>query len=636
MENKKELKNKENYTAQDIRVLKGLEGVRMRPAMYIGDVGKRGLHHLIYEIVDNAVDEALAGYCTEIKITLNKDGSVTIEDNGRGIPVDIHPEKKVPAVQVVFTTLHAGGKFESKAYQISGGLHGVGASVVNALSEWLIVEVMRDGKVFRQRYRRGEVETPLQVVGQTDKTGTRVTFKPDPEIFKVTEFDYETLRERIREIAFLIGNVRFILEDKRNNLKDEFYYKGGLLEFVNFLDEAKQRIAGPFYMKTKRENVEIEIALSYNAGYVETILSFVNTINTHEGGTHLVGFKSGLTRAINDIARRHKLIKENFSFHGDDVREGLTAVIHVKLPHPQFEGQTKTKLGNGYVKGLVESAFYEYFMRWLEENPKEAEKIVEKAKTAAKSREAAKRARELIRRKSFIETDSLPGKLSDCTSQNPEESELFIVEGESAGGSAKQGRDRYFQAVLPLKGKILNVEKAALHKALANEEIKVLLSAIDAGLKDECDPQKARYHKIIIMTDADVDGAHIRTLLLTFFYRFMKPLVEAGYIYIAQPPLYRVQKGKKVYYVYSDRELEEKLKELGEGAHIQRYKGLGEMNPEQLWETTMNPENRVLKRVTVEDAAEADRLFSILMGDKVEPRREFIERNAKKVRNLDV
>ncbi len=636
MEEKKPLENRENYTAQDIRVLKGLEGVRMRPAMYIGDVGKRGLHHLIYEIVDNSVDEALAGYCSEIRIILNEDGSVTIEDNGRGIPVDIHPEKGVPAVQVVFTILHAGGKFGSKAYQISGGLHGVGASVVNALSEWLVVEVMRDGKIYRQKYQRGEVITPLEVVGETDRTGTRVTFKPDPEIFKVTEFDYEVLRDRIREISLLIGNVRFIIEDRKNNQKDEFYYEGGLVEFVNFLDEAKQRIAGPFYMKTKRDNVEIEIALSYNAGYVETILSFVNTINTHEGGTHLVGFKSGLTRAINDIAKRYNLVKENFSFHGDDVREGLTAVIHVKLPQPQFEGQTKTKLGNGYVKGLVESAFYEYFMRWLEENPKEAEKIVEKAKTAAKSREAAKRARELIRRKSFIESDSLPGKLSDCTSQNPEESELFIVEGESAGGSAKQGRDRYFQAILPLKGKILNVEKAALHKALANEEIKVLLSAIDAGLKDECDPGKARYHKIIIMTDADVDGAHIRTLLLTFFYRFMKPLVEAGYIYIAQPPLYRVQKGKKVYYVYSDKELEEKLKELGEGVHIQRYKGLGEMNPEQLWDTTMNPENRVLKRVTVEDAAEADRLFSILMGDKVEPRREFIERNAKKVSNLDV
>ncbi len=636
MEDRETPENRKNYTAQDIRVLKGLEGVRMRPAMYIGDVGKRGLHHLIYEIVDNSVDEALAGYCTEIRIILNEDGSVTIEDNGRGIPVDIHPEKGIPAVQVVFTILHAGGKFGSKAYQISGGLHGVGASVVNALSEWLVVEVMRDGKIYRQKYKRGEVQTPLEVVGETDRTGTRVTFKPDPQIFKVTEFDYEVLRDRIREIALLIGNVRFIIEDRRSNQKDEFYYKGGLVEFVNFLDEAKQRIAGPFYMKTTRDNVEIEIALSYNAGYVETILSFVNTINTHEGGTHLVGFKSGLTRAINDIAKRYNLVKDNFSFHGDDVREGLTAVIHVKLPQPQFEGQTKTKLGNGFVKGLVESAFYEYFMRWLEENPKEAEKIVEKAKTAAKSREAAKRARELIRRKSFIESDSLPGKLSDCTSQNPEEAELFIVEGESAGGSAKQGRDRYFQAILPLKGKILNVEKAALHKALANEEIKVLLSAIDAGLKDECDPTKARYHKIIIMTDADVDGAHIRTLLLTFFYRFMKPLVEAGYIYIAQPPLYRVQKGKKVYYVYSDKELEEKLEELGDGAHIQRYKGLGEMNPEQLWETTMNPENRVLKRVTVEDAAEADRLFSILMGDKVEPRREFIERNAKKVSNLDV
>ncbi len=633
-EEKKE--NKRSYTASDIKVLKGLEGVRLRPAMYIGDVGKRGLHHLIYEIVDNAVDEALAGYCSEISITLNPDGSVTIEDNGRGIPVDIHPEKGIPAVQVVFTVLHAGGKFGSKAYQISGGLHGVGASVVNALSEWLVVEVMRDGKIYRQRYSRGDVLSPLEVVGNTDKTGTRVTFKPDAKIFKVTSFDYDVLKDRIREIALLIGGLRFRLEDRNTGRRDEFYYEGGLVEFVNFLDEAKDRIAGPFYMRTKKGDTEVEISLSYNAGYVETILSFVNTINTHEGGTHLIGFKSGLTRAINDIAKRYNLVKGNFSFQGDDTREGLTAVIHVKLPHPQFEGQTKTKLGNGYIKGLVESAFYEYFTRWLEENPKEAEKIIQKAKTAARSREAAKRARELIRRKSFIETDSLPGKLSDCTSRNPEETEIFIVEGESAGGSAKQGRDRYFQAVLPLRGKILNVEKSAINKALSNEEIKVLLSAIDAGLKDECDPRKARYHKIIIMTDADVDGAHIRTLLLTFFYRFMKPLVEAGYIYIAQPPLYRIQKGKRVYYVYSDDELKRKIGELGDVSHIQRYKGLGEMNPEQLWETTMNPENRVLKRVTVEDAAEADRLFSILMGDKVEPRREFIERNAKNVQNLDV
>ncbi len=627
----------EKYTASDIKVLKGLEGVRRRPAMYIGDIGKRGLHHLVFEIVDNAIDEALAGYCKNIFVTINDDGSVSVEDDGRGIPVDIHPELGIPAVEVVFTQLHAGGKFDSKVYQISGGLHGVGASVVNALSEWLVVEIRRDGKVYRLRFKRGEKVGEMEVEDtEEERTGTKVTFKPDPDVFKVTRFEFEILRDRLRELAFLIPGVRIVVEDRRSNRREEFHYEGGLKEFVRYLDEAREPIHDPFYMKAAKNGTEIEIALEYNTGFVETILSFANTINTHEGGTHLTGFKSALTKALNDYGKRTGLLKK-YSLGGDDVREGLTAVIHVKLKDPQFEGQTKTKLGNGYVEGLVRSLFYERFMRFLEENPRVAQKIIEKATLAAKSREAARKARELTRRKSFLESDSLPGKLADCSSRDPSVSELFIVEGESAGGSAKQGRNREFQAILPLKGKILNVEKARLDKALSNEEIKTIISAIGSGLKEECDPAKARYHKIIIMTDADVDGSHIRTLLLTFFYRLMKPLIDAGFIYIAQPPLYRVQKGKKVWYLHSDEELEELLEELGEEkVTIQRYKGLGEMNPEQLWETTMDPERRVLKRVTLEDAAEADKLFSILMGDKVEPRRRFIQENAKKVVNLDV
>ncbi len=625
------------YSAEDIKVLRGLEAVRKRPAMYIGDVGKRGLHHLIFELVDNAIDEALAGYASTIRVVIHKDESITVEDDGRGIPVDIHPELKVPAVEVVFSTLHAGGKFDSKAYRISGGLHGVGASVVNALSEWLIAEVMRDGKIYRISFRRGEKEKPLEVIGEASSTGTRITFKPDPQIFKKTEIDYQLLRERLRELAFLVDNTKIILEDERTGERDEFHFEGGLVEFVKYLDEARQALHEPFHMKTQRNDVEIEIALEYNNSFVETLLTFANTINTHEGGTHLSGFKAALTKALNDYGKKMGILKENVSLTGDDVREGLTAVIHVKLRDPQFEGQTKTKLGNGYIKGLVESAFYERFYRFLDENPKVAQLILDKALLAARSREAARKARELTRRKSFLESDSLPGKLADCTSRDPSESELFIVEGESAGGSAKQGRNREFQAILPLKGKILNVEKARFDKALANEEIKTIVSAIGAGIGDECDPTKARYHRIIIMTDADVDGSHIRTLLLTLFYRFMRPLIEAGYIYIATPPLYRVKKGKKEIYLYSDEELEETLKEIGtDGVTIQRYKGLGEMNAEQLWETTMNPETRTLKKVTMEDAAEADRLFSILMGDKVEPRRKFIQENAKKAVNIDV
>ncbi|RKY99409.1 MAG: DNA topoisomerase IV subunit B, partial [Candidatus Hydrothermota bacterium] len=539
--------NGNEYTASAIRVLKGLEGVRRRPAMYIGDVGKRGLHHLVFELVDNAIDEALAGYCNEIKVVIHQDGSVSVEDNGRGIPVDIHPELKVPAVEIVFTMLHAGGKFDSKVYNISGGLHGVGASVVCALSEWVEVEIHRNGKIYRQRFERGEKVTDLQEVGTTQDTGTKIRFKPDEQIFRTTKFDFEVLNERLHELAFLISGVKIRLFDERTGQSAEYLYEGGLKEFVRYLDEAREVVFNePFYMfyRDKDTNTEVEIALEYTTSYVETVLTYANTINTHEGGTHLSGFKAALTRVLNDYGKRHGILKDNESLSGEDVREGLTAVIHVKLRDPQFEGQTKTKLGNGYVKGLVERAFYERFYRFLDENPKIAQLILEKAKLAARSREAAKKARELVRRKSFLESDTLPGKLADCTSRDPEKSELFLVEGESAGGNAKQARTREFQAILPLRGKILNVEKSRLDKALSNDVIKAILSAIGAGLGDECDPEKARYRKIIIMTDADVDGAHIRTLLLTLFYRFMRPLIEAGYIYIAMPPLYRVAKGK--------------------------------------------------------------------------------------------
>ncbi len=635
------MKPTSDYGADAIKVLKGIEAVRKRPAMYIGDTGKRGLHHLVFELVDNAVDEALAGYCTTVKVTVNKDESVTVEDDGRGIPVDTHPELGVPASEVVFTVLHAGGKFDSKTYRISGGLHGVGASVVCALSEWLEVEIRRNGKVYWQRFERGEKVTELKVIGEAEATGTKVTFKPDPEIFKITtKFDFEVLKERLREIAFLIKGLKIIVQDGRTGEKVEYHYEGGIKEFVKYLDEARESFfPEPFYMYhiDEETETEVEIALEYNTSFVEAVWTYANTINTHEGGFHLVGFRSALTRVLNDYGHRTGLLKENESLAGEDTREGLTAVIHVKLHEPQFEGQTKTKLGNSYVKRIVERSFYENFYRFLEENPQIAQKIIEKAKIAARSREAARRARDLVRRKNFLESDSLPGKLADCSSRDPERSELFLVEGESAGGSAKQGRNREFQAILPLRGKILNVEKARLDKALSNQEIRTILSAIGAGLRDECDPSKARYHKIIIMTDADVDGSHIRTLLLTLFYRFMKPLIEAGYIYIATPPLYRVTKGKKEWYIYSDEELDKLIAEIGEkGVTIQRYKGLGEMNPEQLWQTTMNPETRTLKKVTLEDAAEADKLFSILMGEKVEPRRKFIQENARKVMNLDI
>ncbi len=628
------------YDASDIKVLKGLEGVRKRPSMYIGDVGKRGLHHLVYELVDNAVDEALAGFCKNIKVVIHQDGSVTVSDDGRGIPVGKHPEAGVSALEVVMTTLHAGGKFDQKAYVISGGLHGVGASVVNALSQWFVAKVKREGKVWRQRYERGLRVSDLEVVGETDETGTELTFKPDPEIFKETEFEFETLTNRMRELAFLVAGINITVVDENTDAKAEFLYQGGLKEFVQYLDEAREPLFKPVFYTNYTDpdtGVGVELALEYTEAFSEIVLTYANTIQTHEGGTHLTGFRAALTRALNDFGKQRGLLKNgNKTLSGEDVREGLTAVLHVKLPDPQFEGQTKTKLGNGYVRGIVETGVYERFWRFLEENPKHAAAIISKAVLAAKGREAARKARELTRRKGFLESDALPGKLTDCISKDRDSSELFIVEGESAGGNAKQGRDRHTQAVLPLRGKILNVEKSTMDRSLSNNEIRTIISAIGAGIGEECKAEESRYGKIIIMTDADVDGAHIRTLLLTFFYRYMKPLVEEGLIYIAMPPLYRASRGKKVWYLYSDEELEELRKAEGDKLSVQRYKGLGEMNVDQLWETTMNPETRTLKRVSVEDAENAERLFSILMGDKVEPRKRFIEENALKAANIDI
>ncbi len=642
MEEKNVFEEKNNYTAQEIKVLRGLEGVRVRPAMYIGDTSKQGVHHLVYEIVDNAVDEALAGFCSEIKVIIRKDGMITVRDNGRGIPVDIHPEEKIPAVEVVFTYLHAGGKFGSKVYQISGGLHGVGASVVNALSEYLEAKVYRDGKIYHIAFSRGKKISDLQVIGETNETGTEVTFKPDPEIFKNISFDYELLRDRLKEIAYLVSGLKISISDERTGKSEEFRFEGGLVEFLKELDEGQIVIVDkPFHNAHKFENdketIEIEIALEYNKGYDETLISFVNTINTTEHGTHVAGFRAGLTRAINDFARKNNFIKENQSFSGEDLREGLTAIIHVKIPEPQFEGQTKTKLGNSNVKGYVESAMYEWFTRYLEENPKDAKIIIEKCIQAQRAREAARRAKELERKKAAVDINGLAGKLADCTTKDRSKAELFIVEGESAGGSAKQGRNREFQAILPLRGKTLNIEKASMEKVLENEQMRILIQAIGAGIRESCQPENSRYSKIIIMTDADVDGSHIRTLLLTFFYRYMQPLIEAGYIFIAQPPLYKVKTKKEEKYLYTDEELQEYLKVHGtENVTIQRYKGLGEMNPDQLWETTMDPAKRMLKRVTLEDAAQASRLISILMGPKVEPRKKYIMEHATLVTNLDV
>ena len=628
------------YDATKIQVLKGLEGVRKRPSMYVGSTGARGLHHLVYEVVDNSIDEAMAGCCTRVEVTVHGNGSVTVADNGRGIPVDLLAIEKRPALEVVMTTLHSGGKFDSQSYKVSGGLHGVGVSVVNALSEWLVAVVLRGGKMYRQRFVRGEVDTPLEEAGESDKTGTVITFSPDPEIFQERVFDFDVLHHRLRELAFLNKGLEVIFKDERTDKKIEMCYQGGISSFVNFLNESKNVLhPRPITIEKGREGVVVEVAMQYNDSYSENISSFVNNINTLEGGTHLAGFKAALTRTINNYAAKDGLLKKGTeALSGEDVREGLTAVLSLKMSAPQFEGQTKTRLGNSEVKGIVESVVGDALGEFFEENPVVARKAVEKCLAAARARDAARKARELARRKGVLNSGSLPGKLADCSSRVPEECEIFIVEGDSAGGSAKMGRDRTFQAILPLRGKVLNVEKARLDKALGNEEIKTIITALGTGVgADEFDLGKARYHKVIIMTDADVDGSHIRTLLLTFFFRYMGQLVENGYIYIAKPPLYRVKKGKQEIYCQDEVERAAALEKLGaKGSSVQRYKGLGEMNPGQLWETTMDPDRRTIVQVTLEDAREADRIFSILMGDAVEPRRLFIEENALNVRNLDV
>ncbi len=633
------MKNNGSYDATQIEVLEGMEAVRRRPGMYIGNTSSRGLHQLVFELIDNSVDEALAGFCDVITVTLHSDGSVTVSDNGRGIPVDIHPQTGRPAVEAALTLLHAGGKFGGHGYEISGGLHGVGLSVVNALSRWLEVQIKRDGKHYMQKYERGKVKSDLKVIGATDGTGTSIRFLPDDQVFTVTEFNRDYLAARIRDLSFLNKGLRLILIDEVEGTSKEFYHKGGIADFVRSLNKNKEVLhAEPLYFETVKDQVMVELSLQYHTGYVDNIYSFVNNIHTHEGGTHETGFKTALTRVINDYARRYGIIKDNDEkLTGEDTREGLTAVLSVKMKEPQFEGQTKTKLGNSEVRGIVDSVTSDYLNTFFEENPGPAKLIVEKAVQASRAREAARKARELTRRKSALDHLSLPGKLADCVSKKPEECELYIVEGDSAGGSAKQGRDRRYQAILPLRGKILNAEKARLDKLLANEEIKNIITAIGTGVLDDFDLSKARYHRIVIMSDADVDGSHIRTLLLTFFYRYMRPLIEAGYVYIAQPPLYRVQRGKKIQYVYSDQELDRLLKNMNtNNVTIQRFKGLGEMNADQLWETTMDPQNRTMLQVTLEDAVLADEIFTILMGEKVEPRREFIQTHAREVRNLDV
>ena len=666
------------YTAEDITVLKGLEAVRRRPAMYIGDISARGLHHLVYEVVDNSIDEALAGFARNIDVVINKDGSVTVTDDGRGIPTDIHKDEKRSALEVVMTMLHAGGKFDKNTYKVSGGLHGVGVSVVNALSEWMEVEVYRDGKVSFQKYKRGEPVAAVKETGKAErgKSGTKVTFMPDGQIFKNRSFKFDTLAERLRELAFLNSQVTLRIVDLRNKSEQEevFHFKGGLVEFVRYIDATRTAIMKKlFYAQGsgKDENgriVEVEVAFQYNADYSENIFTYVNNINTHEGGTHLVGFRTALTRTLNNYAYKNGILKEGgLSLSGDDFREGFTGVVSVKVPEPQFEGQTKTKLGNSEVKSIVEGVLGPALGNWLEENPPDARRILEKSMRAAEAREAARKARDLTRRKNALTSGGLPGKLADCSINDPEHCELYLVEGDSAGGSAKQGRDRRFQAILPLKGKILNVEKARLNKILENEEIRNIFTAVGTGVGEEFNAAKIRYGKIILMCDADVDGSHIRTLLLTLLYRHMKELLELGHVYIAQPPLFKLKKGKQEFYAYDEDERDEIVKRLAgekgdkgqkgdgqrpytegeevreEGAQvtssgviISRFKGLGEMNPEQLWATTMNPETRTILQVSIENAADADRTFSILMGDDVEPRREFIEKNAKYVRNLDV
>ncbi len=633
------------YDAASISVLKGLEAVRRRPGMYIGSTGETGLHHLVYEVVDNSIDEALAGFCDNIAVTIHPDNSITVADNGRGIPVDVHPTEKLPAVEVALTMLHAGGKFDKNTYKVSGGLHGVGVSVVNALSERLEVIVDRDGSRYHMAFVRGKTAKKLNVLGKARGTGTTIRFKPDLEIFEVLEFHYTTLADRLRQLAFLNKGITITLKDERETppKAETFYAKGGLVQFVEWLNRNKRPThPKPIAFNAVKDEVDVDLALQYEDGYNENTFTFVNNINTHEGGTHLTGFKSALTRTINDIARKRDFLKkEGFTLSGEDIREGLTCVLHVKVKEPQFEGQTKTKLGNSEVEGIVKQVVNEHLGSWLEEHPPVARAIIEKAVSAARAREAARKARDLVRKKSGLENAVLPGKLADCSIEDPAMTELYLVEGDSAGGSAKQGRDRQFQAILPLRGKILNVEKARIDKILSNEEIRAMITAIGTGVREDFKLDDARYHKIILMTDADVDGAHIRTLLLTFFFRQMQNLIDAGYVYIAQPPLFRVAKGKEEFYAYSEGERDEYAKRLsnGEGRgsiNIQRYKGLGEMNPDQLWKTTMDPATRTILRVTMEDAAVASQLFDELMGDEVEPRRLFIERNAKYVSNLDV
>jgi len=630
-----EEKKKEKYGAESIQVLEGLEGVRRRPAMYIGSTGKEGLHHLVYEVVDNSVDEALAGFCTKIKVTLNKDGSVTVDDDGRGIPVEPHPIYKVPAVQIALTKLHAGGKFDKKSYAISGGLHGVGVSCVNALSKKLIVEIKRDEKTYQQEYSRGEPQTKLKTIGNSEGTGTSITFWPDEEIFSTTIFDFKVLETRFREITFLNAGLKIELRDEIKDTRQEFLSTGGLIEFVKWINKSKEVLHKPIYFKRDMENGVVEIAIQYNVSYQENIFGFVNTINTVEGGTHISGFKTALTRVINDYAKKKELLK-NDSFSGEDVREGLTAIVSIKLAEPQFEGQTKTKLGNSEIKGFVDSTVTSALTEFFEENPQIAKKISDKSLEAAKARLAAKKAKDLVRRKNAFSLGGLPGKLADCSDKKSEDTELYLVEGESAGGSAKMARNKEMQAILPLRGKILNVEKANPSKVLSSEEITNMITVIGAGIGEQFDPEKLRYGKVIIMTDADVDGEHIKTLLLTFFFRFMPQLIENGNIYAAMPPLYRIRKGQKDVYVYTDEELKKATSELGvsEGG-VTRFKGLGEMNSTQLWETTMNPKTRKIKKIYIEDAIEADRIFSMLMGDDVQARKDFIQENAQEAQ-LDI
>ncbi len=628
------------YDSSEIQVLEGLEPVRKRPGMYIGSTDERGLHHLIVEIVDNSVDEALAGYCDTILVEITPEGAVSVTDNGRGIPVDIHPKEKVSSVQVVLTKLHAGGKFGGGGYKVSGGLHGVGLSVVNALSEWLEVEVYKNGKVYRQKYNRGIPMRALAEVGTTEKTGTKVTFFPDDEIFETIEFSYDLIRTRLREVAYLNKGVRIQLKDYRRGKEkeEEFCYEGGILDYVEYLNRSKETLfPNAIYFEEKYKDSTVEIAMQYNDSYSELIYSYANNINTEEGGTHLNGFKNALTKVINDYAHKANLIKDEEKLSGDDVREGLTAIVSVKLTNPQFEGQTKTKLGNSEMRGIVERALSEGFGTYLEESPKEAKELVIKSITAQRARDAARNARELTRRKGILESTTLPGKLADCTDKDASHCEIYLVEGDSAGGTAKQGRDRRFQAILPLRGKILNVEKARLGKVLENNEIKSMITAFGCGVGEDFDESKLRYDKIICMTDADVDGSHIRILMLTFFFRYMRPLIEKGHVYIAQPPLFKVTKNKKDTYCYSEAELNETLDKLGrKGCDVQRYKGLGEMNAEQLWNTTMNPEFRTLVQATMDDAFEADEIFTVLMGDMPEMRRQFIEENAGLVKELDI